>query len=138
MRRAIVKSVAVARHPATHQVMRFGCVGVLAATTNFFIVVLLVSVSKMHPLVANVFAFMIAFQVSFYGHKLWTFSSKGRHLSSLSKYMIVAGIGFGLNEALYALFLQVFKLHYVPALILVLMIVPPVTFTLSKFWAFAK
>ncbi|OGT30554.1 MAG: hypothetical protein A3E87_03045 [Gammaproteobacteria bacterium RIFCSPHIGHO2_12_FULL_35_23] len=139
MKRVIHKSViVVAKHPTTHQLFRFGIVGSFAALTNFIIVVLLVEFGKLHPLTANVFAFMIAFQVSFYGHKLWTFSSKGKHLSSLTKFLIVSGFGFCLNESLYALFLQILKLHYIPALIVVLMIVPPITFTLSKFWAFAK
>ena len=127
----------IAKHPTFRQLVRFGCVGVAAAATNFAVVILLVTHAKLHPLIANIFAFFIAFQVSFYGHRLWTFASVAKHLTSLAKYLMVAIASFGLNEGFYALFLQGFKIHYITALFLVLVIVPPITFLLSKFWAFA-
>jgi len=123
--------------PITYQLIRFGFVGVLAAMTNFVAVVILVSLTHLHPLVANIFAFLIAFQVSFHGHKFWTFStSEAKHLSSMTKFFIVAVASFFLNEALFALFLQEWRLYYMLALFLTLMIVPRITFTFSKLWAF--
>ena len=128
----------LAKHPLSKQVFRFGCVGTAAAITNLAIVAILVPITHMHPLMANVFAFIIAFQVSFYGHKAWTFQSDANHLSTMSKFFIVASISFALNEGLYALILKLFHFHYMLSLFIVLIIVPPVTFIFSKFWAFAK
>jgi putative flippase GtrA len=126
-----------ARHPLLHQVMRFGFIGVMAAIVNFLAVVLLVSSTHLNPLWANVVAFLIAFQVSFLGHKGFTFQKHdGKHLNAMTKFFIVAGVSFALNEGLFALFLKEFHLYYMFALLLVLVIVPPFTFAFSKLWAF--
>ena len=55
------------------QLMRFGIIGSLAAFINFGIVILLVELWGWHPLSANAIAFLIAFQVSYSGHRYWTF-----------------------------------------------------------------
>lgn len=52
------------------------------------------------------------------------------------KFFLVSGLSFCLNESLYAIFLEELHLYYSVALALVLLIVPPVTFILSKLWAF--
>lgn len=118
------------------QIGRFGVIGVTAAIVNFMLVLYLVSAGYLSPLAANILAFLIAFQVSFWGHKHWTFRCAGRHLSSLSKFFIVAAVSFLLNEGLFATFLKAAHLYYPVALILTLAIVPPLTFLFSKVWAF--
>lgn len=118
------------------QVGRFGAVGVTAAVVNFVVVLGLVSAGLLSPLLANIFAFILAFQVSFFGHKRWTFKHDGAHLSAASKFFIVALLSFLLNEGLFAALLTGAQLAYPLALLLTLAIVPPLTFAFSKVWAF--
>ena len=124
------------RHPLFWQVVRFGIVGVCAACVNFFAVVLLVQAVHFTPLVANVFAFTVAFQVSFFGHKCWTFKHKGSHLPAVTKFLLVALASLLLSEALFALFLKEIHFYYPIALLLTLILVPPATFTINKLWTF--
>lgn len=127
----------IIKHPAFWQLFRFGVIGTLAAFTQLIGVYGLVDGFHLTPLVANIFAFIIAFQVSYHGHKLWTFASEAKHLHAMSKFLVVAVLAFLLNEGLYSYFLHEFNLNYLITLVIVLVIVPPITFILSKFWAFA-
>ncbi|MBN1684681.1 MAG: GtrA family protein [Gammaproteobacteria bacterium] len=119
------------------QLIRFGIVGCIAAMVNMLIVILLVEQFAWHPLVANILAFLIAFQVSYFGHCYWSFSNRTVcHKHSVPRFLIVAIVSFILNEGLFYLFLTVLNLYYVLALFLVLIIVPTFTFINSKWWAF--
>ncbi len=118
------------------QISRFGIVGVTAATINFSVVVLLVQHMSMHPLIANIFGFLTAFQMSYWGHRLWTFSAVNiPHRSAITKLVIVQVLGFAANETLFYIFLSM-HLPYTIALFLVLSILPVFTFICSRYWVF--
>ncbi|MDE5007270.1 GtrA family protein, partial [Francisella tularensis subsp. holarctica] len=57
------------------QLSLFIIVGILASITNFIIVGILVELNIFRPLVANFFAFLIAFNFSYFGHRFLTFST---------------------------------------------------------------
>jgi putative flippase GtrA len=118
------------------RVARFVAVGTLAACVHLSMVAILFH-AGLHPLIANVFAFATAFGVSYSGHRFVTFPG-GRlsHLASLHRFWWVALTSFILNEGLYALLLGSGWLNYLFSLILVLLIVTPITFVFSRFWAF--
>ncbi len=123
--------------PAFWQLFRFGVVGSVAAAVNFLVVVLLVEALHWHPLWANVLAFACAYQVSFSGHHFWTFANQPRRgRFPWVKFLLVAGLSFLLNEGLFFVFLHWVGLYYIWALLCVLIVVPPLTFVCSKFWAF--
>ena len=120
------------------QLFRFGLVGGVAALVNMLIVWLLVSkVFFLSPLEANVFAFLIAFWVSYFGHSRLTFNHVEHEAAhAVPRFFIVATLSFILNEGLYFLLLRLTTLPYLWALFLVLAIVPIFTFVFSRFWAF--
>jgi putative flippase GtrA len=118
------------------QLFRFGVIGCTAALVNFIGVVLLVEYLHWQPLVANILAFLIAFNVSYLGHRFWTFSHKQHASNSVFKFFLVAFIGFALNESLFALLLYATPLHYTAALIITIFLVAIITFIFSKLWAF--
>jgi putative flippase GtrA len=119
-----------------HQLFRFGIIGTMAALLNMLVVVLLVHFAHWWPLAANILAFIVAYQVSFFGHHYWTFQSGISAKTAWPKFLLVALGSFLLNEGCYALFLQVLHVQYIWALLLVLLIVPPITFAFSRLWAF--
>lgn len=118
------------------QLFRFGIVGSLAAAVHFSIVISLVEIAELQPLVANIFAFMISFQVSYFGHRRFTFAALTEHRVALPRLLLVSSSAFAANEGLYYLFLTLFHLPYALALFLVLAILPLLTFTISKVWVF--
>ena len=89
------------------------------------------------PLLANVGAFITAFQVSYWGHRGWTFrAGDQRHGRTLPRFVLVSGGSFLLNEALYYILLRYTSLDYRLSLLIVLVIVAALTYILSRQWAF--
>lgn len=115
---------------------RFTVVGLCAMTVHFLLVVGLVYLT-VAPLLANVAAFLIAFQVSFWGHLGWSFSDLcATRNMAMRRFFLVAVGGFALNEVLYAALLRWTPLPYQVALFLVLGTVALGTFVISRCWAF--
>ncbi|HET8705550.1 MAG TPA: GtrA family protein [Pseudomonadales bacterium] len=121
----------------TRQLFKFGVVGASAAAVHMLIVITLVQNTPLHPLLANILAFLTAFFVSYIGHRQWTFEAQDQsHSSTGPKFFLVAVTGFISNEALFFLFLKYLPLPYYGSLFLVLILVAVFTFVLSKLWAF--
>ncbi|MFD0895398.1 GtrA family protein [Luteolibacter ambystomatis] len=118
------------------QVIRFGCVGVAAMLVHLGVVSVLVP-GGMSPLVANVAAFTVAFQVSYGGHRRWTFEADGGWGAYL-RMLAVSLASFALNEAMYAGLLRFTTLDYRAALFLVLVVVAFLTFAASRLWVFTR
>jgi len=117
------------------QAFRFICVGIAAAFTQFIIVILITELTPIHPLTSNIIGFLVAFHVSYTGHHYWTFQRKQASNQSFFKFFLTAIFSFLLNQGLFALLLLT-SLPYQLSLLIVLCIVPPLTFLLSKYWAF--
>jgi putative flippase GtrA len=125
------------RHPLSRQIFAFGSIGILAAVVNFAVLIFIVECFHWHPWPANILAFMLAFQVSFFGHHHWTFrgvsTAKKRHI--WVRFLIVATFSMLMNQGLYAIYLYLIP-WYGLALFFTLATVPPITFVLAKLWAF--
>ncbi|MBX9705378.1 MAG: GtrA family protein [Gammaproteobacteria bacterium] len=118
------------------QLFRFGVVGVAAAIVNYLVVILLVELLHWLPLIANIIGFSLGFQVSYFGHRFWTFSHKQHTIQSLPKFIFVAILGFSCNESVFALMLHFTALPYTISLIVAILAAATVTFSCSKFWVF--
>ena len=120
------------------ELVRFGVVGVAALLVHLASVALWWVPAGLPPLVANVLAFLLAFSVSYLGHRHLTFrAGHVAHRQSLPRFFVVAGLGFAVNESLYFLLLHYTRLDYRLALLIVLGMVAAMTFILGKWWAFA-
>lgn len=124
------------RPPFILQLMRFAIVGLIAASVHFCTVVLLVQCLLIAPLLANIVGFLAGFQVTYWGHHLWTFSEVAvLHRIALPKLLLVQLIAFAANELLFYIFLSL-HLSYWIALLIVLTILPIFTFIVNKRWVF--
>ena len=118
--------------------LRFGVSGVLATATHVSVFVLLVEWLGLRPLLAAGPSFVLALLVSYGMNYHWTFSVSGPHRIMLPRFVVVALLGLGLNLGITYEVVDVAGYWYGYALLLVIMIVPPVTFMLSKFWVFLE
>lgn len=125
------------------RVMRFGVVGLLSAAVHYWVVIGLVELMHIAPLHANVGGFAVAFWVSYFGHRHWTFSdavathADGAHPSFL-RFLLVAVLGFCVNEILFYLLLRYADLPYYLALAVAVFTVAVMTYVLSRLWAFRR
>ncbi|MDD7805395.1 MAG: GtrA family protein [Endozoicomonas sp. (ex Botrylloides leachii)] len=121
-----------------NRLIKFILVGSLAACVHLAILHTLVSYFSLTPLSGNIIAFAIAFFISYTGQSLWTFGHKQhKHTITLLRFLATQLFcSFALNQGLYALLLHFTGLNYMMASFVVLITVPLVTYTLSKYWAF--
>jgi putative flippase GtrA len=112
-------------------------VGCAAAIVHLLMALLLVRNLAMHPLSANVVAWLCAFGVSFAGHQLLTFREQDAPWRrAVMRFFVVSAGGFCLNEAAYACLLRWSALSYDAALVLVLAGVAVLTYAMGRHWAF--
>jgi len=118
------------------QLCRYGLMGLLAASIHFILVIFLVQKCSQAPLMANMLAYPFSFQISYWGHRLWTFDgTTAPHLSALPKLITVQIINFIIGQSLFYSFLKM-HLPYQAALLIVLSILPFFTFLSSRLWVF--
>lgn len=114
----------------------FAVIGGVAALTHLFIVFQLVTREQLHPLLANMLAFFVAFNISYLGHRHLTFSRLNDNKQlRLPHFFLVASSAGLLNELLYFLLLKYTHLNYLPALFLVLGLISLYSYMISRHWA---
>jgi putative flippase GtrA len=119
-----------------YQLMRFGIIGVLAALTHYAIAITLTSKS-IQPAWANLVAFVIAFWVSYFGHRYFSFNAgEVSHQQTLPRFILVAVIGFILNESLLLLMLHFTAVTIAIGLPFIIVLTAMFTFVLSRQFAF--
>lgn len=115
----------------------FGLVGACAALVHYISAVLIEANHWLTPAYANLLAFLIAFPVSYFGHRSLSFAGNVRsHLHALPRFLTVAITGFAANQWLLLSLLQHTQLPFWLALGLVMVLVAVATFLSSKYWAF--
>jgi len=124
------------------RIARFGVVGLTAAGVHYWTVVALVELIGIAPLRANVGGFIVAFWVSYFGHRYWTFSDtvdrQSGQTQSFLRFLSVAVLGFFMNEFLFFLLLHYTGMPYYIALAIVVLTVAVMTYVLSRLWAFRR
>ena len=93
----------------------------------------------MWPELANATGFVVAFFVSFAGHRWLSFQDAGTSLwQSLRRFAVTATAGFVANELMFVLLLRGLEMPSMAALFLALVFASAQTFLLSRFWAFRR
>lgn len=115
----------------------FAIVGALAALTHYVTAVAFEHSALLSASQANIAGFMVAFPVSYFGHRKLSFAGQNAsHFQSLPRFLSVAVLGFLANQTLVLNALKYTKLPFWLALGLVMIVVAVSTYLLSKFWAF--
>lgn len=116
------------------QIFRFAIIGGAAALVHLIAVAILVP-RGIQPLWANAIAFALAWHVSYYGHRSFTFRTKG-NFATYSKMLGTSLTSLAFQEVLYALLLRTTPLDYRLSLIIVLLLAAAGTFLASRYWVF--
>lgn len=112
-------------------------IGGIAFSVHFSIVFSLVHFLDMAPLVANAVAFMLSFNVSFWGHHYFTFAGHETEIKhAMRRLFTLASINFFVSEYFYYILLHSFHINYLLALVINVGIIAFVSFLISKFWVF--
>lgn len=114
---------------------RFTIVGLGATATHVGIVWALVTARALPPLPANLVAFLCAFAVSFTGQHFWTFRASRNHYSALRRFFVVSASAFLLNNVVLVGLLDAGVVPERWAAALAVLVIPPITYVLSRTWA---
>jgi putative flippase GtrA len=124
-------------HALGLQYGRFVLVGIGATAIHVLIYSGSIELLGAAPLLANALGFASGVNVSYVGHRRWTFrgtASGGRR--SLVRFWAVALFGFALNSAFVQLVTGTLQLHYGWSVPLIAGVTPVLSFAISKWWAF--
>lgn len=115
----------------------FLAVGGTAALTHMAVFAL--AQHQMWPELANALGFVVAFFVSFFGHRLLSFKDTSTSVTtSFKRFMVTALAGFSSNELAFVLLLRGLNMPPMLALFVALVFAAGQTFVLSRFWAFQR
>jgi len=117
----------------------FLLVGCAAALTHLGVFIWLDHVADLWPEVSNAIGFVVAFVVSFAGHRQFSFSdARTGLLQSLWRFGATALAGFACNEAVFVLLHRLWGWPGLASLIVALVVAAGQTFVLGRFWAFKR
>lgn len=115
------------------RILRFGIVGG-GATVTHIAVANLANWLQVTPWLAFLLGFVVAFGVSYLGHRHFTFGHESK--GSLAKFFIVAVLGLGVGELVLHLLEGLDFAPNAVNLTLSVFVIPPATYLAAKFWAF--
>ena len=120
------------------QLMRFGVIGVIATVIHVAIALLLHHLIGVSPLWSNAIAFITAWMFSYVGNRVWTFESETRHTRAIPRYFLVSCCGFALNQLIVFVTVSWWGWPFWLALACAVTIVPLISFTASRYWAYGQ
>ena len=122
------------RYHISRQFLSFAIIGVLNTCVHSMVVIGLVELRTVPPVLANVCAFCVANQVSFFLNCRFTFRVPST-LSFFGRFFVVSLASLAITVLLSG-YAEWMGWHYKIGLLLVIAIGPPLTFVLQKYWAF--
>lgn len=125
-------------NPNYYQFFKFCFVGGAAALTHYMVLIMLLRHTHISLAYGNLIAFIVAFWVSYFGHRIVTFNAQNiLHQQALPRFMLVACFGFAFNEVFLLTLHHLFNRTDLSILIILTIAITAVfTFFLSKFFAF--
>lgn len=118
----------------------FLATGATAALTHMAVFALVQFVlPDLWPEAANALGFLVAFGVSFVGHRWLSFKGTSTPMpQSLRRFGVTAVAGFACNELVFMLLTRRYGWFALLALFVALVVASAQTFVLSRFWAFQR
>ena len=116
------------------QLMRFGIVGVLSTLIHACIATIMIKFLLSSQVVANCSAFVCATFFSYIAHTRYSFVASFSKKTSL-RFIVVVSICFFIT-AILAKIAEYFNMPYQIGIVLVLSIVPIISYLLHRFWTY--
>lgn len=133
---ALVARARVSWHGPLGQLIRFGVVGVGATLTHTAVFWLVWGQLGLHHAPANVLAFLVAFEVSYWGHGRWSFAQGKRRRGTRWRLFLVALLGLGLNMTWGWVTFDLLDAGLPVFVALQVGLTPAIVFGLSRVWVF--
>ena len=118
--------------------VRFAVVGAVATAIHAAVFALAIETTPIDPVAATAGAFGVAFLGRYALNRRRTFASRANPVAQLPRYLAVQLAGLALNAVIMAFAVHAQRWSPYAGLALAIVLVPPVTFALSRSWAFRE
>ena len=122
--------------PLAHQVPLFAVVGVAATLTHVASALTARELAGLPPLKANLVGYLLAVGVSYLGNARLTFRRRALHGPQFMRFVVVSLLGLCVTQSLTWLLVQRLGWPFWAGLGVVAVVVPALSFGLSRVWAF--
>ncbi len=120
------------------QVMRYGLVGICAASTHALVALGLFHHLSAQPTLSNFAGFVSGAVISYLGSYYFTFKSTDGHGTSLPRFALVWLIGIIVNVGLFQALLDAYAIPFALNVFIAIVLTPIAQYLMLKFWAFKK
>jgi len=118
------------------QLLVFGCVGVAATATHYFIALGANSFGQVDLYLANILGYVSAVAISYFGHGRFTFKQT-LNWTIFTRFVVVSLGALGASELLLLALQKTFAPPEYISLAVVVCTIPVLTFVMSKLWVFS-
>jgi len=118
------------------QFVRFAGVGVVGTGAHYATLIALVQALAVNAVLASSLGAIVGALVNYFLNYRYTFRSSKRHHEAMSKFFVIAGVGFALNGAIMALLTQLLVLHYLLSQVISTGLVLGWNFAGNRLWTF--
>ncbi|PCK09367.1 MAG: hypothetical protein COA42_04360 [Alteromonadaceae bacterium] len=119
------------------EIIVFGIIGVLATALHYSIALLSVELVALSVYLGNLFGYLCAVCVSYFGHGIFTFRTK-LSFSIAGKFVVGSIVVFLFGETMLLLMQKIFATPHRISLALVVTSSPIISFIFNKFWVYTK
>lgn len=116
----------------------FSLVGVFAAIGHYGTLIGLSELAGVRPVPASLAGFIVGAFVSYALNYRYTFRSTKQHGEALTKFLVVAAVGFAINGVVMAVLTGPMRLHYLLAQVAATGTVLIWTFSCNRYWTFRE
>ena len=119
------------------QFLMFAGVGAIGTVGHYTVLIVLVQFWAMDPVFATSFGFVTGAIINYVLNYHFTFRSDKRHAEALTKFLIVAVIGAGINGYIMYIGVENTRINYLLIQIFATAVVLVWNFLVNKLWTFA-
>jgi putative flippase GtrA len=120
------------------QFLMFAGIGAIGTVGHYTTLIVLVQFWRVDPVFASTFGFVVGAVVNYILNYQFTFQSNKRHREALTKFLIVAIIGAGINGLIMYAGVENTNINYLVIQIFATIIVLIWNFVLNKLWTFVE
>lgn len=119
------------------QFLMFAGVGAIGTIGHYTTLIVLVQFWAVDPVFASSFGFVVGAIINYILNYHFTFQSDKRHREALTKFLIVATIGAGINGFIMYIGVENTRINYLIVQIFATLVVLLWNFVVNKLWTFA-
>jgi len=119
------------------QFLLFAGIGAIGTVGHYTTLIVLVQFWAVDPVFASSFGFVVGAIINYILNYHFTFQSDKRHAEALTKFLIVATIGAGINGVIMYIGIENTTINYMIVQIFATAVVLLWNFVVNKLWTFA-